>query len=44
MNKGLTIFHEAPLSVFDKVQKMTDKYVANIEKAIEDKSKEIMTV
>lgn len=28
----------------DKVQKLTDKYVAQIDKAIEDKSKEILTV
>ena len=28
----------------DKVQKMTDKFVNNIDKAIEEKSKEIMTV
>ena len=32
MNKGLTIFHEAPLSVFDKVQNMTggDYFLANV--------------
>lgn len=28
----------------DKVQKMTDKYIAQIDQAIEDKTKEIMTV
>lgn len=28
----------------DKIQKLTDKYVAEIDKAIEDKSKEILTV
>ena len=28
----------------DKVQKLTDKYVADIDKAIDDKTKEIMTV
>ncbi len=28
----------------DKVQKMTDKYIADIDKAIDNKSKEIMTV
>ena len=27
-----------------KVQKMTDKYIADIDKAIEEKTKEIMTV
>lgn len=28
----------------DKVQKLTDKYIAEIDKAVEDKSKEILTV
>ena len=28
----------------DKVQKLTDKYTKEIEKAVEDKSKEILTV
>ena len=28
----------------DKVQKMTDKYIADIDKAVEEKSKEILTV
>ena len=28
----------------DEIQKLTDKYVASVEKAIEDKSKEILTV
>ncbi len=28
----------------DKVQKLTDKYIAEVDKAIEDKSKEILTV
>ena len=28
----------------DQVQKMTDKYVADIDKAVENKSKEILTV
>lgn len=28
----------------DKVQKMTDKYVAEVDKAVEEKSKEILTV
>lgn len=27
-----------------KTQKMTDKYIADIEKAVEEKSKEILTV
>ena len=27
-----------------KVQKMTDKFIADIDKAVEDKTKEIMTV
>ncbi len=28
----------------EKVQKLTDKYVADIDKAVEEKSKEILTV
>lgn len=28
----------------DKIQKLTDKYVGQIDKAVESKSKEIMTV
>ncbi|MGN0152020.1 MAG: ribosome recycling factor [Wujia sp.] len=44
MNKANEISEDELKTNEDKVQKMTDKYVANIEKAIEDKSKEIMTV
>ena len=28
----------------DKVQKMTDKYIAQVDQAIDEKTKEIMTV
>lgn len=44
MNKANEISEDELKTNEDKVQKMTDKYVANIDKLMEDKSKEIMTV
>lgn len=44
MNKANEISEDELKSNEDKVQKLTDKYVSNIDKLTEDKSKEIMTV
>ncbi len=44
MNKASEISDDELKTNEDKIQKMTDKYVAQIDKAIEEKSKEIMTV
>lgn len=44
MNKANEISEDELKSNEDKVQKLTDKYVAEIDKAIEEKSKEILTV
>lgn len=44
MNKANEISEDELKTNEDKVQKLTDKYVAEIDKAIEDKTKEIMTV
>lgn len=44
MNKASEISEDELKTNEDKVQKMTDKYVAEIDKAIDDKTKEIMTV
>jgi ribosome recycling factor len=43
-NKASEISDDELKSNEDKVQKMTDKYIADIDKAIDEKSKEIMTV
>ena len=43
-NKASEISEDELKQLEDKVQKLTDKYVAEIEKAIEAKSKEILTV
>ncbi|MGN0435448.1 MAG: ribosome recycling factor [Wujia sp.] len=44
MNKANEISEDELKTNEDKVQKLTDKFVADIDKAIEDKTKEIMTV
>lgn len=44
LNKGNEISEDELKQLEDKIQKLTDKYVAEVDKAIEDKSKEIMTV
>lgn len=43
-SKANEISEDEAKALEDKVQKLTDKYVAQIEKAVEDKSKEILTV
>lgn len=43
-NKANEISEDELKVLEDKTQKMTDKYIAEIDKAIEDKSKEILTV
>lgn len=44
MNKASEISDDEVDALEQDVQKLTDKYVANIEKTVEDKTKEIMTV
>ncbi len=44
LNKSSEISEDELKQLEDKIQKLTDKYVAEVDKAIEDKSKEIMTV
>ena len=44
MNKASEISDDEIEALEQDVQKLTDKYVANIEKTVEDKTKEIMTV
>lgn len=44
MNKANEISDDEQKTNEDKVQKLTDKYIAEIDKAIEAKSKEILTV
>ncbi len=44
MNKANEISEDEMKVNEEKVQKMTDKYIANIDKLMEEKSKEIMTV
>ena len=43
-SKANEISEDEAKALEDEVQKLTDKYVAQIEKAVEDKSKEILTV
>jgi ribosome recycling factor len=43
-NKAGEISDDEAKNLEDDIQKLTDKYVAQIDKAIEDKSKEILTV
>ncbi len=44
MNKASEISEDDQKELETKVQKMTDKFVADIDKAVEEKSKEILTV
>lgn len=44
MNKANEISEDELKTNEDKVQKLTDKYVANVDKLMDEKSKEIMTV
>ena len=44
MSKANEISEDEAKSLEDEVQKLTDKYVANIDKAVESKTKEVMTV
>lgn len=44
MNKASEISDDEVEALEQDVQKLTDKYVANIEKTVENKTKEIMTV
>ena len=44
MNKNNELTEDDQKELETKVQKMTDKYIADIGKAIEEKTKEIMTV
>jgi len=44
MNKASEISEDELKTNEDKVQKLTDKYVAEVDKAIDDKTKEILTV
>ena len=43
-NKGNEISEDELKELEDKVQKATDKYIAEIDKSVESKSKEILTV
>lgn len=43
-NKAGDISDDEAKNLEDEVQKLTDKYVAQIDKAIEEKSAEILTV
>ncbi len=42
--KGTEVSEDEIKDLEDKLQKLTDKYIAQIEKAVEAKSKEVMTV
>ncbi len=44
MNKANEISEDELKQAEDKIQKMTDKYIAEVDKAVEDKTKEILTV
>lgn len=44
MNKANEISEDELKTNEDKVQKLTDKYIANVDKLMDEKSKEIMTV
>lgn len=43
-NKASEISEDELKNIEDDIQKLTDKYIADIDKAIEDKSKEILTI
>lgn len=42
--KGNEISEDEQKQIEDEIQKVTDKYIAEVDKAMEDKSKEILTV
>jgi ribosome recycling factor len=42
--KSSEISEDESKNLQEKIQKLTDKYVANIEKVLADKQKDIMTV
>ena len=42
--KANEISEDVQAQIEDEIQKMTDKFVADIDKMIDDKSKEVMTV
>ncbi len=42
--KASEISEDESKELEDEVQKLTDKYIAEVDKAVEDKSKEILTV
>ena len=42
--KATEISEDEQKQLEDKVQKLTDKYIAEVDKAVEEKSKEILTV
>lgn len=44
MNKANEISEDDQKDLESKTQKMTDKYIADVDKAVEEKSKEILTV
>lgn len=44
LGKSADVSEDEIKQLEEEVQKLTDKYVANIDKAVEDKSKEILTV
>ena len=44
LGKSSDISEDEVKDLEDQAQKMTDKYIAEIDKAIEEKSKEILTV
>ena len=44
LGKGKEVSEDEVKELEENVQKLTDKYIKDIDKAIEEKSKEIMTV
>ena len=44
MSKSSDISEDETKSLEDEVQKLTDKFIANVDKAVDEKSKEILTV
>ncbi len=44
MGKSNDISEDEIKQLEEQVQKLTDKYIANVDKAVEEKSKEILTV
>lgn len=44
LGKSSEVSEDEVKELEEKVQKLTDKYIAKVDKAVEDKSKEILTV